>query len=844
MSIDEQASDPLLDRAISEVRNESVDPAAVSAAVDRVWASLSADAPGPLSEHAGAMRTCADFQALIPSWREHRLPSARALLVEDHLHECPTCRKALGRCGQPVPLSIRRTASPVWKWAVAAALILAVGGSGYLAYDRFAAVVGGPRATIQSLDGVLYTTVAGANTPLRVGDSLGERETIRTAKGSGAVVRLRDGSLVEMRERTELALTARRDGATIQLGGGSIIVQAARQRHGHLYVSTADCLVSVVGTVFSVDSGMKGSRVAVIEGEVKVSQGEQASLLHPGDQLATSSALAPVPVKDEIAWSRDFDRYLVLLKQFSKLEKKIEALPGPGPRYSSKLLPLVPDGAVFYASIPNLGPTVTETNRLFHEQLEQSAVLRQWWSEKMKTPESQAKLDDALNRIRALSDYLGQEIVVAVLPDAGGRPKSPLVMAEVNRPGLRAFLEGQIAKVKLESGGQAALRIVDDPAHATSKGGEGLIYIGGGIVAVSNELPQIQQAAALAAQPGSGGFAKSGFHARLAEAYGQGVTWLLGADMQSLIPKHAQDDPKLQRSGFGDLRYLIVERKDVGGRAENHAILTFAQPRHGLASWLAAPAPMRVLDYVSPDATLAVAALAKNPAKMLEDVSGLTNANLWAELAGFEAGAGVNVRTDLIEPLGGEVAFALDGPILPQPSWKVVLEVNDSERFVRTLGKLAAASQGAAKLEEQTANGRTFYTLSVRQPGFEAHFVFDNGLAIAAPTHDLLVRALQYRSTGYTLARSPKFTALLPHDGQVNLSAMVYHSLGSLAAPIADRMQFTPQQRKSLEAVASQSEPTLVVTYGGPDRIEVASAGSFFGVRLDQMLGLGLVQAH
>jgi len=73
MSIDEQASDPLLDRAISEVRNESVDPAAVSAAVDRVWASLSADAPGPLSEHAGAMRTCADFQALIPSWREHRL---------------------------------------------------------------------------------------------------------------------------------------------------------------------------------------------------------------------------------------------------------------------------------------------------------------------------------------------------------------------------------------------------------------------------------------------------------------------------------------------------------------------------------------------------------------------------------------------------------------------------------------------------------------------------------------------------------------------------------------------------------------------------------------------------
>jgi ferric-dicitrate binding protein FerR (iron transport regulator) len=838
MSNEEKGPDPILDRAISEIRNEPVDPAVVSAAADRVWARVSEAAACQPSEDLGTIRTCADFQALIPAWREHRLPSARALLVEDHLHECPACRKALNRRAQPEPIPIRKTVRPVWKWAVAAAMVVAVGLSGYFAYDRFAPAPSGPRATVRSLDGILYQTAAGAYTPLAAGAALEERQTVRTDKGSGALLQLRDGSVVEMRERTELSLSERRDGATIQLAAGSIIVQAAKQRKGHLYVSTADCLVSVTGTVFSVNSGLKGSRVSVIEGEVEVAQGGHTSVLHPGDQVATTAALAAVPVKDEIAWSRNFDRHVALLNEFSKLRTKLEAAPGPGLRYSSKLLPLVPDGAVFYASIPNVGPTLSEANRLFQEQLQQSEVLRQWWTEKMKTPENQAKFDDVLNRIRSFSDYLGQEIVVTLVPTTGGEPQAPLVMAEATRTGLRAFLEQEIAKLKTEPNAHVQIRIVDDPARAVSTGKEALIYLGGGIIAVSNDLAQLRQVAALVAQPGAGAFARSDFHARIAAAYGQGVTWLFCADMQSLAGKAAKADPNLQLSGFGDVRYLIVERRDVAGRAESSADLTFAQPRRSIASWLAAPAPMRVLDYISPDATFAVAALAKNPARMLDDVAAMNPANLASGLAGFEAATGVNLRTELIEPLGGEVAFALDGPLLPQPSWKLVLEVNNPERFAQTLDKLVAAAKGLVRLEKQTAGGRTFYTLTGPKPGLEAHFVFDNGLVVAAPSRDLLVRTLQYRSTGYTLARSPKFTALLPHDGQVNFSAMVYHSLGSLIAPFAAKMQLTPEQRKSLDALAPANAPVLVLAYGEADRIHLASSGSFFGLRLEQMLGM------
>jgi hypothetical protein len=827
MNTEDKDSDPILDRAISEIRDESIDPAEVRAAADCVWARLSNSAPAGPSEEIETIRTCADFQALLPAFRDGRLSSARAMLVEDHLHECAACRKALEARPRVETIPIRKPAAPIWKWAVAAAMLVAVGLSGYLAYDRFAPGPAGPRATVYAADGVLYKVSAGVSTPLAAGATAIEgSESVRTAKGSGAVIRLRDGSLIEMRERTEFSLDSRRRGVTINLAGGSIIVQAAKQRWTHLYVSTEDCLVSVTGTVFSVNHGVKGSRVSVIEGEVRVEQGNRINVLHSGDQVATAATLTPVPVRDEIAWSRNYDRHVALLNEFSKLQKKLEAMPGPPLRYSSRLLELVPGDAVFFASIPNLGPTLTETNRVFHEQIEQSEVLRQWWAEKMKTPENEAKLEEMLSRVRAFSDYLGPEAVVTLSPDAAGRDEQPLFLAEVTRGGFREFLEQQIAKISAESGGKAHIRIVDDPAQAVSAGNHDLlVWLGDGLLAVSSDPVQLRKVA-------SGGGSASEFKTRIAAAYAQGVSWLFCADMHTLISKSARNEEGAKLSGFGDVRYLIAQRKDVDGRPENSAVLSFAQPRRSIASWLAAPAPMRSLNYISSDATLAVAALAKNPGKMLEDVATVAGSKYWTNLSEFEAKTGVNFAQDLVAPLGGEIAFAIDGPVLPMPSWKLLLEVNDPERFVDTLGKLAATanSHGHAgmeplRLDKQPVNGRMFYTLTGGKPGFAAHFVFDDGLLIAAPSRDLLLRALQYRATGYSIARSQKFTALLPHDGHTNFSAMVYHNLGTLAEPLQGAVQLP-------------SAPALILAYGEPDSIQLASRDSFFGLRLEQLLGL------
>jgi uncharacterized protein (TIGR03435 family) len=117
-----------------------------------------------------------------------------------------------------------------------------------------------------------------------------------------------------MRSKSVLSLDRSDDGVRIRLSGGSIIVTAAKQRGGHLYVDTKDCIVSVVGTVFLVETGDAGSRVTVIQGEVQVRQNGITKRLLPGDQT-TTAAMEPAPLIEEIRWSRYWSAYLTSLRQ-------------------------------------------------------------------------------------------------------------------------------------------------------------------------------------------------------------------------------------------------------------------------------------------------------------------------------------------------------------------------------------------------------------------------------------------------------------------------------------------------------------------------------------------------
>src|SRR5262249_47557051 len=150
-----------------------------------------------------------------------------------------------------------------------------------------------------------------------------------------------------------------------------------------------------------------------------------------------------------------------------------------------------------------------------------------------------------------------------------------------------------------------------------------------------------------------------------------------------------------------------------------------------------------------------------------------TDPNFQDHLAQLESSLGVSIRDDISVPLGGEVTLALDGPVLPTPSWKLILEVYDRGSLQATIAKLvesfnrqAPPADGQLHLSQRQLGSVTYFTLrNDKRPNFKIDYAFVDSYWILAPRQSLIARAIQNRQAGYLLTRSQAFQEQLPTDG-------------------------------------------------------------------------------
>ncbi|HEV7396399.1 MAG TPA: FecR domain-containing protein [Pyrinomonadaceae bacterium] len=866
----------ILDKVTAEIRNEAIDSAVTEQAAGRVWARVAAETPAMLQTAAPAtqIESCKDFQSLIPAYLNGSLSEARSLLLVDHTHECIPCRRAMkdaresNRAPRKQVAQRRSFISPVvMRWGIAAALVIGFTLLAIPLLQRYSPFGGQFEATVQAAEGQIYQINDAKTVPVLTGAKLQKDETIRTAKDAHAFVKLGDGSMIEVNDRSEFSISRNGQGTTIHLNRGNIIVDAAKQRDSHLFVDTGDASIAVTGTLFSVNNGTKGARVSVLNGEVHMDHAGVDRVIKAGEQAATNASIALVPIKDEVAWSRNAAKYAATLASLGALNTELSKVAQPGVRNSTRLLDLMPENTVFYAALPNLTSTLAESNRIMQERINQNPALRAWWEK--EGSHRGPNMDQVMSTIREFGDYLGDEIAVSVGMDQKGEPVSPLVVAELkNSAGFRQFVEQQVAKYAGNKD-KTPIVFIDNPATAVAidspdiKKSEHLyVWISNDLFAASPRIEELQNVAA--AMQGGSAFTGTPFRARIAQVYQDGAGLVVAANLERVLEQAARGkgpdaekrETALKQLGILNLKYFVLDQNESSGKTHTRATLSFTEAQRGIPSWLAAPAPMGSLNFVSPDANIVAGFVVKNPVALVDDLLGVietVSPGLQKNLDQLQADHGIDIRKDFAAPLGHEFAFAIDGPILPTPSWKMVFEVNDPDHLQQALEHVVneinaeAAKHGKAGLawEHTDLGGRVYHALKSTDFGVEVNYTYADGYMIVGPSRGLVERAVRTKEGGYTLLRSPKFTAGLPADGNPNFSAVFYHDLGALVRPIADRLAnsantLPQEQQEALKKMAGDLPPTLAYAYAQGDSITFAAntEGGPFGLSPATLLGM------
>jgi hypothetical protein len=851
----------ILDRAIDEIRKTPVSAEAIDQAAANVRYRLQEEyskvVPHPSALEVDRIQSCEDFRALIPAYLTSSLTPSRRLLFEDHVRECVGCRKALEMARRGTSdITKARVLVPstnVWgrraKWIapIAAALLVAVALQTGVVRDWIWPI--DVHAIVQMVDGGLFKVSGHDVQAIKAGQRVERGEAVRTGAGSGAMLELADGTRVEMAAKSEVALVRARDGVKIKLARGNVIVTAAKQ-HGHLYVETSDCNVSVVGTVFAVSSSLKGSRVAVIEGEVHVEQenGLEESL-EPGEQTYTNPDMGAVPIDQEIGWSRNAEALLKELQTFgqdfaSRAERQAM-------RHTSNLVGLVPADTLVFASLPNTSQQFQESYALFRQRIGENSVLSDWWQQTEQP--GGIKLDELVNRISEVGAYLGSEVVLAFPKETVG--ESPLLLAEVARPeSLISALQGDLRRMSEINPQATPVRLAQTEQELASMSGTGLLIFVDQDLMMISDVAQVQHTAAIRRGTVTNTFSSTPLYRTLEQAYNEGVGWLLAADLQQAL--RPGDAEAARQLGFENVQQLVLEQKTGVGSAASQIGLSFTDARRGLPAWLGTPGPMGSLDFVSTDAYALSAWLTKDPDLIFDDILNIAQGNgqLAEHLHAFEQAYQIDLRRDLAEPLGNEVLVALDGPILPNPSWKIVFEVNDAPRLENTIRfavtslnrEAAARGLPTLNLESETVDGKTYYALKSTGVPVEIHYTSWMGYMIVTPSRALLTEAIRIHDSGTSISRSAAFRSQLPPDGRDLASAVMYQNFESMAQSLPSVGDVVNQDvRESLRTATlfQASMPKVVFVYGEQDRILGAARGSF-GLRIASMLGLhGMMEA-
>lgn len=800
-------SEDRLEKALEAMKNEEIGPEQLADVQARVRAKL--ELPSSV--------LCAEFQSEIQAYLDGSLEEKRRLLIEDHLGRCPSCRACMaGQKGErkAVPMPVRRAFRlPKWSaWAAAAAVLF---GMLYVGRDGIYTLLtpAGKRATVVSETGGLYLVPVGL---LKTGSTINDSSVIRTGPDSRAKLRLLDGSIIDMNERTELSIHTAWSGKTVHLQRGDIIVHAAKQRLGYLRVRTRDSVASVKGTIFAVSAGISGTLVSVVEGSVAVAQPGTETVLKPGEQAASNPTLAK-SVQSAVSWSPDAETYASMLASLMHVQKEIAETPSPLLGSESRLLQLTPANTIVYGAIPNPGGVANQAALLLEQQASQNPAFNQWWNSG-----ASRGLKQLINGMRTYMPLLGDEIVYGIAEDTTKESVKPVpfFLTEV-RPGKQAELAADLEDLRSRMGTKPFHYDLTDSLLVVSDSGTRLQWL----------LDHMGQGAA------------TPFASEIAARYQAGTGGLLGMDIGSLMSSSPSGTAGAEFFRTQHLKHIFFERHSVTGLEENRMTVSFNGPRTGIASFLASSGSAGAAEYVSQDALAAAYASTREPQLMARELIAQLSRldpNFQSNLAQTEGKLGISFANDLARAFGTEFAFELKGISISGPVWTMAALVNDSDILDGTIGRLVdfinseLAKTGEfspIRIETESINGRTWKTLRFPKSQLTVTWTYDSGYMVAGSSRGVVTRAIETRNAGTPLIYSSEFQQRLPYLAEMHPPSFFWLNTGLVFQGLSGLAQ-----NPLLKELVAERDPILVIFSGAREQIDVVSRTRISGLMMNLLL--------
>lgn len=850
-----------VDDAIDSIKSDRPSPAEIASAGERARAAIeiqrgpqelvSKKLESPMADDT--WNSLQDYIDAIPAYLAKDLTAAQTTLFEEESRQSIPLRRALNdarseQTDQAETLDIHIDSGQGrvgYRWLAAAASVAAVAFVLFFAVPELPSLDQSRLAQIEEVDGQLYQIIDGRMETLNPGTWVDGRQRIRSANGSSAIITLDDGSQIEVDERSEISMTRRGSGNRIDVSRGRILVVASPQGSGTLDVFTNELMVSVTGTIFEVAHGAKGSRVSVIEGEVNVLLQGNTTSLTPGEAMASRMEFLGINIEEEISWSQDADTYVGMLQEVAALQQDLEAVMATQPRYSTRLLDLAPADTAVYIAVPNAPEKVADVYEVIRARMQASEFLSEAWVEFESAGEGQY-IDETMSWLREIGYALGDETVVAITMGGTGEDITavPVILSEVDAVAFAATFETQMQQLRdalAAQGNDSDLEIalIDDPADAVDA--QLSIWLHEDLLVASIDAATLQ-AMQVSLENQASDFVGSELHGLLQSSYNEGTEILGAVDIPRLVAPLDVPADGLKEVGLANAEYLVAQHQQSDGWTNITADLYFAGVTEGAMSWIATPGPMGSLEFFSVDTTIAAAFLLREPISILDEFDPIV-------LPELDATAEIELFYNIIGTLGGEVAIGLDGPALPTPAWKVVVEAYDASILQESIewsvarynefsaaeglgSSISLAASDVAGFEGYRATLTMDEEIELATVGIldsvSFQYAYVDGYLVAAPDQALVNRAISFYESGSNLQTDTVFRELLSRDGYLDFSGVYFSRLGELVGDVLQNLpsNLSADQQAAVSALDTDIGASMTSMLALPDKIHVAHSGS------------------